>query len=100
MRFLRANPERRRSVKLLQTVVMPEAPVKPSSAPSSPQLSKRALLSLGAFVLLTLLSLTLAWGLPDATGLHFVWVAQAVPVLYVALMWWGSTDLPETDDER
>jgi hypothetical protein len=30
--------------------------------------------------------------------MHFAWVAQAVPVLYVLLMWWGSTDMQEPED--
>jgi hypothetical protein len=30
--------------------------------------------------------------------MHFAWVAQAVPVLYVLLMWWGSTDMQESAD--
>jgi len=97
MRFLRANPERRRSVKLLQTVVMPEAPVKPSSTSQSPQLSKRALLSLLLFVLFTFAALTLAWHFPNATWLHFLVVAQGVPVIYVLLMWWGSSTNQESN---
>ena len=47
---------------------------------------------------LTVMSLTAAWLWPDATWMHFAWVAQTVPVLYVVLMWWGSTDMQELRD--
>lgn len=79
---------------------MQEVHMKDSPRSTSPQLSKRALLSLVLFVVLTFASLTLAWWMSDATWLHFVWVAQAVPVLYVVLMWWGSSDMQEVDDGR
>ena len=71
----------------------------PDHKPSSPpKLSRRAWLSLVFFVVLTVTSLTAAWFWPDATWMHFAWVAQAVPVLYVLLMWWGSTDMQEPQD--
>lgn len=77
---------------------MHETPPSETPTSSSPQLSKRALLSLWLLVVLTVASLTVAWWWPDSTWLHFVWVAQAVPVLYGVLMWWGSTDLKESVD--
>jgi hypothetical protein len=49
-------------------------------------------------VLLTVGSLALAWHLPDMTLLHFVWVAQAVPVLYFVLAWWGIQPSLVDDD--
>jgi hypothetical protein len=77
---------------------MQPAPI-PDHRPSSPsKLSRRAWLSLVFFVVLTVTSLTAAWFWPDATWMHFAWVAQAVPVLYVLLMWWGSTDMQEPED--
>lgn len=79
---------------------MQEAPVPPSSTSERSPLTPRALWSLALFVLLTFSSLTLAWWLPNDTWLHFAWVTQAVPVLYVVLMWWGCTDLQEDDDGR
>ena len=48
-------------------------------------------------VVLTVGSLALAWQLPDMTLLHFVWVAQGVPVLYWLLAWWG-TQPADSDD--
>jgi hypothetical protein len=49
-------------------------------------------------VLLTVVSLGLAWIFPNLTWLHFLWVAQAVPVLYLLLAWWG-TQAPRSDDD-
>jgi hypothetical protein len=49
-------------------------------------------------VALTVGSLGLAWLFPDMTLLHFLWVAQAVPVLYLWLAWWG-TQLSHTDSD-
>jgi len=40
----------------------------------------------------------LAWLLPDQTLLHFLWVAQAVPVLYFVLAWWGTQSINAKDD--
>jgi hypothetical protein len=39
---------------------------------------------------LTVGSLGLAWLFPDVTWLHFLWVTQVVPVLYLLLAWWGT----------
>jgi hypothetical protein len=51
---------------------------------------RRALLGVAALVSLTVGSLGLAWLMPETTLLHFLWVAQAVPVLYLLLAWWGT----------
>lgn len=77
---------------------MQPAPTEETQPSPSPKLSQRALLSLVMLFALTVMSLTAAWLWPDATWMHFAWVAQAVPVLYVLLMWWGSTDMQESDD--
>jgi hypothetical protein len=77
---------------------MQQVPTQDNKASSSPRLSRRASLSLVFFVVLTVTSLTAAWLWPEATWMHFAWVAQAVPVLYVVLMWWGSTDMQEPED--
>jgi hypothetical protein len=58
----------------------------------------RALLGVVGLVLLTVGSLGLAWLLPDMTLLHFLWVAQAVPVLYFLLAWWGMQSAHSNDD--
>jgi hypothetical protein len=44
-------------------------------------------------------SLALVWRLPDMTLLHFLWVAQSVPVLYLLLAWWGIQPSPMDEDE-
>jgi hypothetical protein len=49
-------------------------------------------------VVLTVGSLAVAWLFPDITLLHFLWVAQAVPVLYLLLAWWGIPSLHLDDD--
>ena len=59
---------------------------------------KRALLGVAALVSLTVGSLGLAWLMPEATLLHFLWVAQAVPVLYWLLAWWATQSSPATED--
>ena len=61
-------------------------------------LPRRALLGVVGLVVLTVGSLGMAWLLPDATLLHFLWVAQAVPVLYLLLAWWGTQASHPTDD--
>jgi hypothetical protein len=40
----------------------------------------------------------MAWYWPDMTMLHFLWVAQAVPVLYLLLAWWGVQNKGSADD--
>ncbi len=77
---------------------MQPAPTPDNQPSSPPKLSQRALLSLVLLIVLTVASLSAAWLWPDATWMHFAWVAQAVPVLYVLLMWWGSTDMQESAD--
>lgn len=61
-------------------------------------LPRRALWGLVGLVALTVGSLGLAWLWPDMTLLHFLWVAQAVPVLYLLLAWWGTQSSNLTDD--
>jgi hypothetical protein len=61
-------------------------------------LPRRALWGVVGLVVLTVGSLGLAWLMPDVTLLHFLWVAQAVPVLYLLLAWWGTQDTHSTDD--
>ena len=61
-------------------------------------LPRRALWGVVGLVVLTAGSLGLAWLLPDLTLLHFLWVAQAVPVLYLLLAWWGTQGPHPTDD--
>ena len=61
-------------------------------------LPRRALLGVLGLVVLTVGSLGLAWLLPDMTLLHFLWVAQAVPVLYFLLAWWGMQPAHSNDD--
>jgi hypothetical protein len=77
---------------------MQPAPTPDNQPSSPPKLSQRALLSLVLLIVLTVASLSAAWLWPEATWMHFAWVAQAVPVLYVLLMWWGSTDMQESAD--
>lgn len=74
--------------------------VPPQEAPSglTTPLSKRAWLSLLCLVVVTVVALALAWCWPDNTSWHFAWVAQAVPLCYAFLMWWGCTDLQEPVD--
>ena len=69
--------------------------------PSTTQVSalpRRALLGVLGLLVLTLGSLGLAWFMPDATLLHYLWVAQAVPVLYWLLAWWATQSSPASED--
>jgi hypothetical protein len=49
-------------------------------------------------VLITVGSLGVAWLFPDKTMLHFLWVAQVLPVLYLLLVWWGTHTTSQVDD--
>ncbi len=74
-----------------------------SEAPHPPTmdvtaLPRRSLWGVVGLVVLTVGSLGLAWLFPDATMMHFLWVAQAVPVLYLVLAWWGMQTLHANDD--
>ena len=74
-----------------------------SEAPHPPAiqvtaLPRRALWGVVGLVALTVGSLGLAWLFPDVTLLHFLWVAQAVPVLYLLLAWWGVQNKGAVDD--
>lgn len=63
-------------------------------------LPARSLWGVVWLAVLTVGSLGLAWLLPDATLLHFLWVAQVLPVLYLLLVWWGTqtqTQAPADD---
>lgn len=51
-------------------------------------------------VLLTVGSLGVAWLFPEKTMLHFLWVAQVLPVLYLLLVWWGTHTTPQPDDAQ
>jgi hypothetical protein len=62
-------------------------------------LTKRSLVGVAVLVVLTVGSLALVWRLPDMTLLHFLWVAQSVPVLYLLLAWWGIQPSPMDEDE-
>lgn len=61
-------------------------------------LPRRAWLGVVGLVVLTVGSLGLAWLMPDRTLLHFAWVAQAVPLLYFLLAWWGTQTSHSDDD--
>ena len=74
-----------------------------SEAPHPPAiqvtaLPRRALWGVVGLVVLTVGSLGMAWYWPDMTMLHFLWVAQAVPVLYLLLAWWGVQNKGSVDD--
>jgi hypothetical protein len=61
-------------------------------------LPKRALLGVVGLTVLTVGSLGLAWLFPDTTLVHFVCVAQAMPLLYLLLAWLGMPSLHLDDD--
>jgi hypothetical protein len=76
---------------------MPHSPIVSESVATHPStievsaLPKRALLGVVGLAVLTIGSLGFAWLFPHMTLLHFVCVAQAVPLLYLLLAWWGMT---------
>jgi hypothetical protein len=70
----------------------------PPSAIEATALPMRALWGVVGLFVLTVGSLGLAWLLPDMTMIHFLWVAQAVPVLYLLLAWWGTQNPHQTKD--
>ena len=78
--------------KTSETEVMHPATTQVSALP------RRALLGVLGLLVLTLGSLGLAWFMPDATLLHYLWVAQAVPVLYWLLAWWATQSSPASED--
>ncbi len=83
---------------------MPQPPSASESEATHPttievtSLPRRSLWGVLGLVVLTVGSLGLAWWLPNATLLHFLWVAQAVPVLYLLLAWWGIQPSHLNDD--
>lgn len=83
---------------------MPQpSPASESEAPHPPAievtaLPRRALWGVVGLVALTVGSLGFAWLFPDVTLLHFLWVAQAVPILYLLLAWWGVQNKGSVDD--
>lgn len=52
-------------------------------------LSRRARLALLLLAAATVLGVSVVWLLPDASLLHFWLVAQALPLLYCVLTYWG-----------
>lgn len=75
------------------------AEASPSSATNSfTGLSVRSLWGCVFLVMLTVGSLGIAWLFPEMTLLHFLWVAQLLPVLYLLLVWWGTQTTPQADD--
>jgi len=73
-----------------QTPIASEQEVpQPSTIPVS-ALPRRSWVGVAGLVLLTVGSLGLAWMFPDTTLMHFLWVAQLVPLLYLLLAWWGT----------
>jgi hypothetical protein len=80
---------------------LPSASETEASHPTTAEgsaLSKRSLLAVVGLVVLTVGSLGLAWVFPNQTLFHFLWVAQAVPVLYLFLAWWGTYSPHSKDD--
>ena len=59
----------------------------------------RALWGCVFLVVLTVGSLGLAWLFPEMTLLHFLWVAQVLPILYLLLVWWGTQTTPYAADD-
>ena len=81
-----------------QPPIASESEVPHPSAIEVTVLPRRALWGVVGLVVLTVGSLGLAWHLPDLTLLHFLWVAQALPVLYLLLAWWGIQNEGSVDN--
>ena len=77
---------------------LPTSDEEVSTTVSTPRSSKRSWWGVLGLVVLTVGSLGVAWTYPDQTLLHFLWVAQAVPVLYWGLLWWGTAKSDSNDD--
>lgn len=59
--------------------------------PPEPDPSRPAAKAWVALVLtlgVTVVALVAVWANPESSLAHFGWVAQAIPVLYVVLLWW------------
>ena len=65
-----------------------------------PQPSRRDWVALTLTLLGTLVALTWVWMTPDQSGSHFWWVAQAIPVVYVLLLWWVHGISSDESGER
>ena len=105
---LRGNPETANPRGLIQPPFVSHDPFLPHSDSSvgegedlprspSPVQGRRVLWGVGAWAVMTLGALLLAWSWPQASLLHFWLVAQAVPVLYWLLMVWVLRS-PARDD--
>ena len=51
-------------------------------------------------LLVTVAALVWVWLTPDQSGWHFWWVAQALPVVYVLLLWWVHGIRSDEPSER
>jgi hypothetical protein len=58
----------------------------------------RAFLGVLSLFGVTVLAMAWAWHWPDQTLWHFWLVAQAMPVFYVVLVWWGAQAPTEDGD--
>ena len=65
-----------------------------------PQPSRRAWVALSVTLLGTLAALVWVWLTSDQSGSHFWWVAQAMPVAYVLLLWWVHGISSDESGER
>ena len=59
----------------------------PHVLPTTSVLRRREWVFLCLALLLTGAALVWVWLTPDQSGWHFWWVAQAMPVVYVLLLW-------------
>jgi hypothetical protein len=51
-------------------------------------------------LLVTVAALVWVWLTPDQSGWHFWWVAQALPVVYVLLLWGAHRHLQDEAGHR